>query len=210
MDLIPQVKILTQNLYFKKMNKYQNIIKKINNIFAKKYKISKVVALLLVTVFALKLLYILFFADIKKEVNKGRDSYDFDLYIANKHLLILNKYFENYKKKYDTLPLLDKKFFYNKIKNDIKIDEVYVYYDSLLNDKQMNINMTMFNWDYQNKKISLVEKEKFINSNKLFLGMGHSENYIVYKRLSKSKFQIYFVGKNGIDDDGYGDDVLLK
>jgi hypothetical protein len=68
----------------------------------------------------------------------------------------------------------------------------------------------MFNWDYQNKKISLVEKEKFINSNKLFLGMGHSENYIVYKRLSKSKFQIYFVGKNGIDDDGYGDDVLLK
>jgi hypothetical protein len=192
------------------MNKYQNIIKKINNIFAKKYKISKVVALLLVTVFALKLLYILFFADIKKEVNKGRDSYDFDLYIANKHLLILNKYFENYKKKYDTLPLLDKKFFYNKIKNDIKIDEVYVYYDSLLNDKQMNINMTMFNWDYQNKKISLVEKEKFINSNKLFLGMGHSENYIVYKRLSKSKFQIYFVGKNGIDDDGYGDDVLLK
>ena len=192
------------------MNKYQNIIKKINNIFAKKYKISKVVALLLVTVFALKLLYILFFADIKTEVNKGKDSYDFDLYIANKHLLILNKYFENYKKKYDTLPLLDKKFFYNKIKNDIKIDEVYVYYDSLLNDKQMNINMTMFNWDYQNKKISLVEKEKFINSNKLFLGMGHSENYIVYKRLSKSKFQIYFVGKNGIDDDGYGDDVLLK
>jgi len=98
---------------------------------------------------------------------------------------------------YGHYPDIEGKYFFDSIKTFLKVDGIYVYVDSMDVNGRMKVVRRPVTKHFYYERL-----------NHTYLGGGRPELTIIYRRLSPTKYLLYWVGENLEDDGGQGDDVL--
>lgn len=106
---------------------------------------------------------------------------------AHRVILDINKVIDSGIVSIDTIT--NGKYFFDDFKYHLGDMAPYVYY-----------------LDSNNKAKNATNKVDYLMVNNTFIGLGSKRNFLVFKRLSNNKYEINYVGENGIDEHGLGDD----
>lgn len=130
--------------------------------------------------------------------------------IAEEQMKNINISLERYYKNNNSYPTMLGKYFFPSLKDYLSIDPIYLYLDSSFGIKNSILSLSDFDQMRKENKITNKEYISIVNSNKIIIGLGHPIYYLVVKKLNQLNLTIYFVGKNGIDENGMGDDIIFR
>ena len=96
-------------------------------------------------------------------------------------------------------PQINGKYFFDSVKQYIRVSDVLVYADTIEPNGTTRATQQMAGsrFDYQTIPHT-------------YIGIGRSEYFIVYRTVPPDSYLLYWIGRNGIDEGGAGDDLLSK
>jgi len=106
----------------------------------------------------------------------------------------LNQYYKVHGK----YPQCNDKYFFDSIKTYINVPIAYIYADSIKANGQIG------------KTIKTIDEKIVHKLSHTYLGIGTSDQFITYRLLTPSKYKLYSIGENLIDENGKGDDELYS
>jgi len=141
--------------------------------------------------------YLFLIKIIKDGIRQGPDYSDMRKKITMEILDSCSAGLKRYYQLHGDFPKYGGKYFLDSIKTLVSINDAYIYPDSANGDNFIRIKLK-------------IKRDSLLKSHNLFIGIGRPEQYIKYKYLTNNSFMLYSVGENGIDENGSGDDIMIK
>lgn len=132
---------------------------------------------------------------IRDSLQKGVDHTDMDNAIAERMFDSLAIGLEQYYRAHGYYPQIEGKYFLDSIKQYIHLN-AFIYSDSIAASRD-TIVVEWGNVDFSNRS-------------RTYLGIGRHEQTILYAPLSHTSYRLIYVGTNGIDENGDGDDLVYE
>jgi hypothetical protein len=161
------------------------------------WKVRAIVALLSVVVVTAILIYD--FKQSARELIEGPRLVELDKQIALHLFDSVSVALNAYRTEHGYYPQVDGKYFFDSLKRYVNVSDVLVYADTFDSHGVARAiqNPPGKRFDYH-------------NISHTYLGVGRSENIIVYKHLPPNSYLLYWIGENVIDEGGSGDDLVFR
>ncbi len=106
---------------------------------------------------------------------------------------------EKYRENRGQYPQVDGKYFFDSVKRYVNISNVLVYADT-------------FDSHGVARAFEALPGKRFDyrNISHTYLGVGRGESLIVYKPRPPNSYLLYWIGENGADEGGLGDDLVFR
>ncbi len=153
---------------------------------------------------------------------RGPDLYEeMDLPITHELLDSAAVGLRKYHEQYGHYPKIEGKYFFDSIRKYINIPNVYIYVDSMNIDQDTIFvkNRGDTGWT-RVQRVAPKDTISSENSNNFhlnyqtrvrsYLGVGMYKLTIIYRHIEPDSFFIYSIGKNLINENGKGDDIVYK
>lgn len=132
---------------------------------------------------------------ISESLQKGIDHTDMDNTIAERMFDSAAIGLDYYYRIHGQYPQISGKYFLDSIKQYLNLN-IFIYADSIT--------------EYGDTIIIEWGKVDFSNRSRTYFGIGRHEQTIMYQPLSHTSYRLIYVGTNGIDEGGDGDDLVYE